>query len=67
MQNNPHFGTYLYSLGTCHENLLKLLVTMHRVTYFIMWPHQKLCEPKLTIKRLAEDMEKKIKVNRPWQ
>ena len=27
--------TYLYSTGTHHENLLKSLVTVSRVTYFI--------------------------------
>ena len=33
------FCTYLYSVGTHHRNILKLLVTMSRVTFFIPQAH----------------------------
>ena len=36
MRNNTFiFGIYLYSVGTHHRNLLKSLVAMRKVTYFI--------------------------------
>ena len=37
MRNNTFiFGIYLYSIDTYHRNLLKSLVAMRRVTYFIL-------------------------------
>ena len=38
MHNNT-FGTYLYSVGTHHRNLLKSLVAVSRVTYLILMAH----------------------------
>lgn len=54
----PLVGIYLYSAGTLHGNLLKSLVTMSRMTYFILWvPQRKLRQQ--TVKTLGEDLEKK--------
>ena len=54
----PLVGIYLYSVGTLHGNLLKSLVTMSRMTYFILWgPLRKLRQQ--TVKTLGEDLEKK--------
>ena len=39
MHNNTCFGTYLQSVSTHHRNLLKLLVTISRVIYFIPQAH----------------------------
>ena len=53
------FGIYLYSVGTNHRNLLKLLVTMNRLTYFV--PQVYVRKPGLT-----ELMQSKIK-ERIWK
>jgi len=55
------FGTCLYSVGTHHGNLLKSLVTMSRVTYFILWAHTNAVNKerkKEEEKKEAEDSDK---------
>ena len=48
------------SVGTCHGigNLLKLLVTIHRVTYFILQAHTENCISYNTVKKQGRDLEK---------
>ena len=59
------FGTYLYSVGTNHRNLLKLLVSMSRLTYFVLQVHVgKPGLPELMQSKMKEDLEK-MKANGP--
>ena len=62
----------LYSVCAHHDrNLLKSLVTVIRVTYFIFAAHTGRCQPKRTVKRQGEGLEKqqqktKTKTDREW-
>ena len=40
--NNTYLGTYLYSVGAPHRNLLKLLVTDQGDLFYTMGSHKKL-------------------------
>ena len=44
-------GNYLYSVSTHNGNLLKSLVTMSRVTYFILRTHTGYCVSQNTVKK----------------
>ena len=54
----PAIGIYLYSTGTHHRNLLKSLVTMSRVTYFILQACTGNCVSYSTAKKEGEYLEK---------
>ena len=55
----PLLGTYLYSIGTHHRNLLKSLVAVSRVTYFILWAHIK--------NHVRDKFIKQLKRGRIWK
>ena len=51
-------GTCLYSVDTHNRNRLKSLVTMSRVTYFILWAHTGKCISHNTVEKREEGLEK---------
>ena len=51
-------GTCFYSVDTHNRNRLKSLVTMSRVTYFILWAHMGKCISHNTVEKQEEGLEK---------
>ena len=63
MQNNTHFGAYLYSADSEHRTLHQSFVTMSRVTFFLF--NVPTLEPALATANTGKTLESfgKMKMN----